>query len=290
MREYNPEVLRKLQLTELEILKKFDAICQKNDIPYVVFYGAGIGVLRHKGFIPWDDDIDVMLLREDFERFCCIVKKEYGDRYYLANADEALNWPTMASHWGPIDTIFVAEHEKKVSCKSTIALDIFPLDAVSDKKIERKAQCFETWFWSKLMILQQIPHPPIHYQGPKRKIFYWICGLVHVSMRMLHISHKWLYKNCKMACQRYRGISTDKVAFLADTYPEQSVFTKDELFPPKYLEFEGVKLPFPRELEKMLTRYYGNYMEMPPEEKRRNHFPYLLDFGDGEKYINGEKQ
>lgn len=288
MREYNSKVLRKVQLTELEILKKFDAICRKYDIPYVIFYGAGIGALRHRGFVPWDDDIDVMLMREDFERFCHIAKEQYSEAYYLANADESINWPVMASHWGPKNTSFVSTQDKNVPCKFTIFLDIFPLDAISDNNFKRKKQCYETWFWSKLMILRQISHPPIHYHGLKRKVFYFVCGLIHISLKICHISPKWLYGNCKRACLRYKGRLTQEVAFLADTYPEGSIFSKDELFPPRYLEFEGIKLPFPRELEKLLTRYYGDYMQMPPEEDRKNHLPCVLDFGDGERYENDE--
>ena len=102
----------------------------------------------------------------------------------------------------------------------------------------------------------------------------------------MHISPKWLYKKCKAACLQYQDECTNKVAFLTDTRPGMSVFTTDELFPPRYLEFEGVKLPFPNKIETLLTRHYGDYMQLPPEEERRNHFPAVLDFGDGERYEN----
>lgn len=81
----------------------------------------------------------------------------------------------------------------------------------------------------------------------------------------------------------------ERAAYLTDTFPGQCSFARAELFPPRYLKFEGIMLPFPRELEKLLSRTYGDYMQLPPVEQRRNHFPDLLDFGDGEVYA-GEEQ
>lgn len=288
MREYDPKVLRKLQLKELDIMKDFDDLCRKHNIPYAVFWGSGIGAMRHGGFIPWDDDVDVMLLREDYEKFLRVAKEEYSEHYYLLTAEENENYPLMTAHWGPKDTDFIISEFKNVPCKFTIFLDIFPLDAISDDEGEQKKQCFAAWFWQKLMLLRQMSHPASQHRGLKGKAFYFTCRIVHIGMKALHISPKWLYRKCNEVCQRYKGVSTQKVAFLTDTIPGTNIFLKKEIFPLRYLEFEGVKFPFPKETEKLLARYYGNYMQVPPIEKRRNHFPYLLDFGDGERYQNDE--
>lgn len=286
MEKYEPRVLRKLQLTELEILKDFDAICRKNSIPYVVFYGTGIGVLRHGGFIPWDDDIDVMLLRKDVEKLIKVLKEKFSETHQVLSAEEDVNFPLMTIQWGPKETTFILPEFKDLPCKFTIFLDIFPLDSISDDEDKQRKQCYSAWFWQKLMLLRQMPNPVIQYRGLKRKAFYFICGAIHIGMKIMHISPKWLYKKCKAACLQYQDERTNKVAFLTDTRPGMSVFTTDELFPPRYLEFEGVKLPFPNKIETLLTRHYGDYMQLPPEEERRNHFPAVLDFGDGERYEN----
>lgn len=286
MREYNQQVLRKLQLKELEILKDFDTLCRKHDIPYFIFYGSGIGALRHGGFIPWDDDIDVMLLREDFEKFCCVAKKECSDRYYLLSAEDDTNYPQINTHWGLKGTAFVNKEFKNVPCEFTISIDLFPLDAVSDNEKEKKKQCYTAWFWQKLMILRRIPDPVVQYRGLKRKVFYFLCGAVHIGMKILHISPEWLYRKCKEACLRYSGQQTERVGYFTSSVPGGYSFNKAELFPPRYLNFEGVQYPFPNQLEALLTRVYGDYMQLPPVEKRVNHFPYLLDFGDGEAYTN----
>lgn len=288
MQAYPEQVLRKLQLKELDIMKEFDALCQKHDIPYVFFYGSSIGAVRHGGFIPWDDDVDLLLLRKDYERFCRVAKEEYGDTHYLLTAEEDENYPLMTAHWGPKDTEFVISEFKNVPCKQTIFLDIFPLDTISDDPKARRKQALEAWFWQKLMLLRQMPHPASAYRGAKRTVFYLACGVIHFGMKLLHISPRWLYRRCKAACLRYEGTQSQEVAFLTDTNPGTNVFRPQELFPARRIPFEGTEFPFPKENDALLTRCYGDYMQLPPEEDRRNHFPYLLDFGDGERYRGEE--
>lgn len=77
-REYDPDVLKKLQKAEIEILKDFDALCDKYSIDYFVCGGTALGGVRHEGFIPWDDDIDIGMTRDDYERFLEVAETEYG--------------------------------------------------------------------------------------------------------------------------------------------------------------------------------------------------------------------
>lgn len=86
-RQYEPEVLKRLQREELEVLREFVRICNKYDIQYFAVFGTCIGAIRHKGFIPWDDDMDFGMLREEYERFCKVAPKEMGDRFGLAGPD-----------------------------------------------------------------------------------------------------------------------------------------------------------------------------------------------------------
>ena len=88
---YEEAELKKIQGCELEILKDFMKICDENGLRYFAFAGTGIGAVRHKGFIPWDDDIDVALPREDFEQFIRLVERQMGDKYYVLNTEHDEN-------------------------------------------------------------------------------------------------------------------------------------------------------------------------------------------------------
>lgn len=281
MKEYKPEVLRKLQLMELDILKDFDALCQKHSLSYLVFYGAGIGALRHGGFIPWDDDIDILMPRADYDRFLDAAK-EVEDRYYLMNAEADPNFPNIVTSFCLKGTTLITDNFK--STGGAICIDILPMDYISDDPREEKKQARQAWFWNKLMILRQLPTPNVPFRGTMRKLVEFVCGIIHGGLKLLRVSPKWLYAKCKKVCTRYNAVPTRRMAFLTDTKPGMSVFELDELFPARLISYEGVELPFPKEVEALLTRYYGDYMQLPPEEERRNHFPDLLDFGDGERY------
>ena len=96
-REYDAYTLKAVQEIELEMLECFLEICEKHDLTYFAFAGTGIGALRHGGFIPWDDDIDINMPRKDFEKFVEIAKRDYGDRYYFLNATTDEHYPLMTT-------------------------------------------------------------------------------------------------------------------------------------------------------------------------------------------------
>lgn len=94
---YQEAELKKIQEFELGILSDFMKICDENGLRYFAFAGTGIGAVRHKGFIPWDDDIDVALPREDFEVFIRLVEKQMGDKYYVLNPERDENFPLTST-------------------------------------------------------------------------------------------------------------------------------------------------------------------------------------------------
>ena len=88
---YEPDVLKHLQQVEMGIVKDFIRICEENKLTYFAYAGTGIGALRHKGYIPWDDDIDISMPRKDYDEFLRIVQEEMGDKYYVLNCDTCDN-------------------------------------------------------------------------------------------------------------------------------------------------------------------------------------------------------
>lgn len=154
MKEYDEATLKKVQQTEMEILRDFIKVCDENNLTWFGDAGSGIGAIRHKGFIPWDDDIDVMLPRKDFDKMMEVIKRDYSDKYSIANVETMKNYPLMTTRIMMKGTTFIEEPLKNIKCDLGIFLDVYPLDNISDDEEELKKQAKAAWFWSKLLILR----------------------------------------------------------------------------------------------------------------------------------------
>lgn len=279
-REYDNITLKKLQNVELEILKDFIKLCDKYNIDYFGIAGTGIGAIRHKGFIPWDDDIDIALRRNDYDKFIKVVKEELSDKYTILNAEENENYPLMTTRMMKKGTKFREYALKDIDCELGIFLDIYSFDNISDDPKEFAKQAREAWFWSKMMILRSVPFPVLPFKGVKGKIIHAICAMVHYAMVVLRIPKKYLYKKCDKVVKRFNNIETKRIAYLCDTTPYMNTMDLSKLYPLKEMDYEDVKLKFPHDMHKLLESQYGDYMQLPPEDKRKNHYPYILEFGD----------
>lgn len=281
MRIYDEATLKRVQDAELNILKDFLTICEEHDLVYFGFAGTGIGALRHKGFIPWDDDIDVALPRKDFDRFVEVAKEKFKDKYIVQNCHENPHYPFMTTRWMRKGTKFREAALMNLKCEAGIFLDIYPFDNLSDDQKLLKKQARDAWFWSKLLILRSIPKPVLAFRGVKAASVYFICGVVHYGMRFCRIKKTWIIKKCNEANHRYNHLETKRIGYLCDTSPYANMLEKKKAFPLQKLAFEDVQLNFRKDLHDELKHVYGDYMQLPPEDKRKNHYPYELEFADG---------
>ena len=278
-KEYDDFKLKRIQEVELEILKDFMDICDRHGLDYFGIAGTGIGALRHQGFIPWDDDIDVAMPRDDFEKLLPLVEKEMGDKYLIMNAERYPNYPLMTTRMTMRGTKFKEEALKNIDAPLGIFLDLYPLDKVSDNPKEARRQARDAWFWSKILILRSIPFPMLGFSGWKAKIIHAICGLAHLVLSILHVPKTWIYKKAYEAETRSNHYTkTKNLDFFCDTTPYMNLYAVKDIYPLRKLPFEDVELNFPHNLHNNLTGMYGDYMQLPPEEKRKNHYPYELEF------------
>lgn len=278
-KEYDDFTLKRIQEVELEILKDFMDICDRHGLDYFGIAGTGIGALRHHGFIPWDDDIDVAMPRDDFEKMLPLVEKEMGDKYLIMNAERYPNYPLMTTRMTMRGTKFKEEALKNIDAPLGIFLDLYPLDKVSDNPKEARRQARDAWFWSKILILRSIPFPMLGFSGWKAKIIHAICGLAHLVLSILHVPKTWIYKKAYEAETRSNHYTkTKNLDFFCDTTPYMNLYAVKDIYPLRKLPFEDVELNFPHNLHNNLTGMYGDYMQLPPEEKRKNHYPYELEF------------
>lgn len=279
MREYDDITLKKVQEAELEILRDFVDLCEKNNLIYFGIAGTAIGAIRHGGFIPWDDDIDVAMPREDFEKFVEIAKKEYSNKYLVMNGLENENYPLLTTRWMIKETKFVEHALKNIDCPLGIFLDIYPLDKIPDDEKLFSKQARKAFFYSKLLILRSIPFPVLGFKGFKAFVVHAICLVVHIMLKLLHVSKKWLYKKCLDTSTMYNKIAkTKRIDFLCDTTAYLNIHYNDDIYPLKKIKFEDLNLNFPNKIEKNLKKAYGDFMKLPPVEKRKNHYPYSLEF------------
>lgn len=150
--EISLDKLRQMQLLQLEILKEFDRICRKNNLKYTLCGGSMLGAVRHKGFIPWDDDIDVTMLRDDYEKFCEVCKTELNkEKFFLQTMDTDLEYRLV---WGRIllnGTAYVRAGQEHMKSRNGIFIDIFPKDGCSDIVFLRYIQSKIGWLMRKIL-------------------------------------------------------------------------------------------------------------------------------------------
>ena len=225
--------------------------------------------------------------RKDFECLLKLVEEELGDKYYVLNWRTSENYPLMPTRICRRGTRFVDSPMRDVDSPLGVFLDMYVYDDIPDSGFLMKLQAWEAWFFSKLLILRSIPRPYLAQTGWKARVITAICIAVHNVLKGLRISKRGLAARCEKICRRYEGKDTKRMAFYPDTNPFWNVVEKAAFSPGMKLDFEGFKLVFPRTEHDILAYMYGDYMQMPPVEKRKTHYPYILDLGDG-AVLSGE--
>lgn len=280
---YEPEVLKRLQQTELSMLKDFMELCDSHGLLYFGIGGTGIGALRHQGFIPWDDDIDIAMPRKDFEKFLRLAGKYWAGKYYILNNKTDSNYPMMTTRLCKCGTVFQEEVMKDVDCAFGIFLDLYVLDNIADGRLACQIQAWTAWFWSKMLVLACMEKPYLAQSGRKAQLIWAVCKAVHKAIRFLRLPPALFRAHCESACRKYENKKTKRMAFLPDTNPFWNVVNKEKMFPLQKLPYEDTYLYFTSDIDTIMRDQYGDYMVMPPKEKRKTHYPYRLEFENREE-------
>lgn len=279
---YDSKVLKKFQKIELGILKEFDEICEKNKLDYFLVGGCAIGIIRHKGFIPWDDDIDVAMNREDYDKFLKIAKEQYSDKYSILNNDENPKFPLMNTRWGLKGTEYKTADLKKIPGEFGIFLDIFCFDNVPDDDKLMRKQGTKAWFYGKMLVLSGVNKPTLYYYGLTAKILTAIFFVSHYALKILHLTSRHFYKKANKYGTMYKNEKTKRFAYMYDPHRFTSMLDKSDVYPTRRMDFEGVSVKVPNKIEEYLSKRYGDYMTLPPKDKRHTHPPCSLKFDDKE--------
>ena len=284
MKQYNEEQLEKLKRVELEILKDFIAICKKHNLNYFATGGTAIGALRHKGFIPWDDDIDVCMLRDEYERFMEIAPKELGDKYLFMTTETEKKYPLMFGKMVKKGTRFIEEAYEQADYPLGIYIDIFPYDKTPESEKLRKKWQKKTWNIARFHVLALIPNPKLP-DGMNKAIAFIAglgCKVVHHLLKLVGITPKktsqWYLKWAKQCPEQDSDLYID-YSYLTG---ENLMIRTKEAFPTIEVPFEDTMIAIVKNYDEFLRPEYGDYMQLPPENQRHNHYAKFIDFGEEE--------
>lgn len=285
-RGYDDAVLEKLHRVQLEILSDFIGVCQKYNLTYFVVYGTAIGAVRHSGFIPWDDDIDVGMLREDYNKFFEVFQDELGEKYNLLTPEIDGRYACTVTHIQRKGTKFVSEASQDLKCEQCIFMDIFPFDYVAADQKAAVRQGRKANILGKLLFLSGSAYPVIPFGGFKGEIAALGCKFIHFLLKLIRITPQKLYKRFVEVSTAYNN-SDDRSEYV--TSFEYAGCLKDRikkngLFPMKEVQFENLRVNIPANNHEFLSKVYGDYMQIPPENERVNHMPLIIQF-EGEDPI-----
>lgn len=248
------ETLKLHQDALLVILKEFDRVCKALKIPYILFAGTLLGAVRHRGFIPWDDDLDVLMLREDYEKFLREADAVLDqDRFYLQK-EFSEHWPMFFSKLRMNRTTCLEKyHPKDLETHQGIYIDIFPCDNAMDSVIGRKIQ----FLCSKVVIAKSLFARGYDTDSVMKKMFQQLCRLLP-QKAYLRITQAG-----KQDSQFVHSFLGGASSFGKSVY-SRSFFTDTE-----ETEFCGRKFPIPKNYDALLRILYGDYMQLPPAEERK---------------------
>lgn len=280
LREISDEESKRLKHTLLSIYKDILCVCNENSLTVYLGGGSCLGAVRHNGFIPWDDDLDLNMFREEYNQLPLLLEKKFPGKYRVVGPgyteDNPYNFIKIEKLGTKLKTVFETENETP-----GIGIDIFPMEFIPKNPILNKIHgirlnaIFYIAICTKLFqkpsmadrVLLSVP------KGKKKILFRKFIGFCF-SWRTFT---KWIEKGDKIASKKYES---DMMTIPSGRRHYFGEIQKKSVFIPAVKhDFEGIESNIPNGYDKYLTALYGDYMQIPPVEKREKHFIVEIDFG-----------
>lgn len=237
---------------ELTLLARFDAVCRRHGLTYFAGGGTLLGAVRHGGFIPWDDDIDLFLPRRDYDRLLAVGEVAFLPPCFLQTAYNDVNYSRGHAQLRMDGTTAILEGERgRYVFHQGIFIDVFPLDAVPDDPAAQAAQRRRLARWNRLLAAT-VRYPGSPHKTPLKTAVHRVLSL---------IPYRWIYRRMEAECKRYEGRPTARVGLLS--FAPQSdrwVMPRRCFDGAAYLPFEYTRIPVPVDFDTILSTAYGDYL------------------------------
>ena len=273
--------IKDLQIKSLEIYEYFKNFCKKNNLRHFILGGCAIGAVRHKGFIPWDDDIDIFMPRPDYEKLIEIWNKEAdSERFPLCRTDLEHNYHCCATFIKDNNTTFVNEHSINEDINHGFFIDIMPLDGCPKSKLKRFFQIIFAMIYS-LFHAQRLPNN----QGI---LIRYLAKILLGIVKSPKLRYK-IWRFCEKQMTKYNYDNSDYITELVTGlkglfYRHPKEFFSEIISVP----FENTEIYLPIGFEQYLKRVFGDYLTLPAEKDRiPKHKPYFIDLNTSYKKYKG---
>lgn len=264
------------------ILNEINRVCANNNIKYFLVGGSLLGAIRHNNIIPWDDDMDIGLLRSDYDKFVKICDKELNGEFYITTADNEKNYGQPYCKVRLKNTIFEESlHPKKNDIRKGIFVDVFPVDSLPINKSQQITQKIAISIWKNALLLK------CRYVFDNNQLPLRVRAL---SFLPSLLSKKNIIKRLNLEMTRYNSDKVDYYTINCETPYGREIFPvwclSGEALP--RVKFGNLYIPIPNHPELYLTKVYGDFMQLPPKQERVfRHASNSIDFGPYE-FQDGE--
>ena len=272
--QYIREELLKLQNALFDIMVVIDQICKEENISYFIIGGTALGAVRHGDIIPWDDDIDIGMTRDNYESFLSVAQEKLGDKYFLQHYKTDGKIPFYFTKIRQNGTKFVEAYCETIDMHHGIFVDIFPYDNLPDNLLKRKLHFRSVAVFAELFIAKSTKG--IFHTNASR-ITGCLKRMTRITLHylLLPISKDFLYRKMDKTCRKYNNFETTDVGYVIYPFFRMKTLNAKNV---KRIKFGNLELLVSSEVEAILLLQYGpNYMALPSEEKRVNHCPIILD-------------
>lgn len=263
------EQIREIQLIQAEALKDFHDFCEANNLTYIGYAGTVIGAVRHKGFIPWDDDADVLMPREDYEKFIKLGARALGDKYFVQNTFTDYDYPHHFTRIRTEDTLMVQERFKDYNIHQGVFIDVFPMDVYPESERKRKK------YLRSIMFHRYIRWMLIYERKGNSKD-----GIKMLAKKILSIFPKtFWFKQSEKSRRRYENEVIDPDVLQLGEFTlevgremmESVLHTRNQVYDRILVPYEDFEIYIPRDYHDVLYRYFGDYTQYPPIEGQISH-------------------